>query len=91
MEVILAAGSGDGSVKEWDILSRALLQTFQIHQDWILIKRVAFSPLDGSILAVGAENGTVRLWYTADNFELASLDGHSSEIWGWPSRSMARC
>ena len=82
VEGILAAGSGDGSVNEWDISSNTLLQTFQIHQDWTYIRRVTFFPLDGSILAAGSENGTVKLWYTADNFELASLDGHSSEIWG---------
>jgi WD40 repeat protein len=82
VEGILAAGSSDGSVKEWDILSATLLQTFQVHQDLTYIRRIAFFPLDGSILAAGSESGVVKLWYTSDNFELASLDGHSGEIWG---------
>jgi len=47
------------------------------HRDFV--SGLAFSP-DGSTLATGSMDGTIRLWNTADGTVLASLPGHLQEV-----------
>ena len=58
---VLASGSGDGTVKLWDVTRqpKAPKATLSDHGDKVY--SVAFSP-DGTILASGCGDGTVRLW-----------------------------
>ena len=56
---ILASGSGDKTVKLWEVASGKLLTTLQGHTEIVL--SVAWSP-DGKILASGSGDETVKLW-----------------------------
>ncbi len=57
---ILASGSGDGTVRLWDVAHRgALGPPLAGHSD--AVNSVVFSP-DGKTLASASNDGTVRLW-----------------------------
>ena len=55
----MASGSGDKTVKLWDVQSRAELATLKGHGD--AVWSVAFSP-DGRTVASGSGDKTVKLW-----------------------------
>jgi WD40 repeat protein len=57
----IVVGSGDGSVKLWDIRSGRLLQTFKGHTDYI--NGLAFSPDGRNILSLSQDN-TIKVWDT---------------------------
>ena len=50
----------------------------QGHTDWV--RAVAFSP-DGTLLASGADDGTVRLWSVNDGRLLDTLASHGAPVW----------
>jgi WD40 repeat protein len=55
----------------------AALRTLAGHTDGVYA--VAFSP-DGSLLASGSYDETVRLWRAADGAALRTLEGHKGSI-----------
>ncbi|KAJ6532351.1 WD40-repeat-containing domain protein [Mycena capillaripes] len=56
----LASGSGDRTVRVWDVVTGALVAgPFEGHQDGI--RSLAFSR-DGSRVVSGSDDGTVRIW-----------------------------
>ena len=57
----LVSGSGDNTVRLWDVATGAMLQTLQAHAVWVW--GVAFSP-DSKWLATGSADKTVRVWGT---------------------------
>jgi serine/threonine protein kinase len=66
---------------EWyfqDRLCHADLRTLKGHTSWV--RSVAFSP-DGSWLASGSHDGTIKIWDTASGRELRSLKGHIDEVY----------
>ncbi len=77
----LASGSGDDSVKLWDVASGHELRTLiGRHFDrtdftW----PVAFSP-DGRILASGSDDHSIKLWDVASGREVRTLSRHSEVI-----------
>ena len=55
----LASGSGDKTIKLWDVATGTEIRTLTGHTGGV--NSVAFSP-DGKILASGSADGTILLW-----------------------------
>ena len=55
----------------------ACLQTLEGHNDWV--NSVVFSP-DGSRIASGSYDNTVRIWDAVNGDSLCTLEGHSSSV-----------
>src|SRR5215831_11753373 len=73
----LASGSGDNTIKLWDVTSGNELRTLKGHSD--LITSEAFSA-DGKTLASGSWDRTIKLWDVTSGNELRTLKGHSSVV-----------
>jgi hypothetical protein len=80
---LLASGSGDGTVRLWQVADRTLLHTLEIpttgDASTSYSYDVAFSP-DGTTLALGLPDGTVRLWRVSDGTILRTLRGNADKI-----------
>jgi WD40 repeat protein len=70
------AAAGDPTVKVWDTIGRETL-TLKGHTSTVM--SVAFSP-DGSRLATGGHDQTVKVWDAASGLELLTLKGHQDTI-----------
>lgn len=69
---ILASGSGDKTVRLWDLNTQTPLATGVGHTHWVLC--LGWAP-DGSAVASGAHDATVRVWGTD-----ASQDGKEARM-----------
>ncbi|HUT11386.1 MAG TPA: hypothetical protein VMY42_12875 [Thermoguttaceae bacterium] len=78
-ENLIYAACSDGTVRVFDGNGRALA-TLAGHQDWVYC--VALSA-DGTRVASGSGDGTVKLWNTADNKLLATLVQLSPRAEDW--------
>ena len=74
---MLASGSGDDTVRLWDVGTGTLQNTLTGHTS--LVYSVAFSP-DGTMLASGGRDDTVRLWDVATGTLRNTLQ-HTSIVW----------
>jgi WD40 repeat protein len=67
---LLASGSGDGTVRLWDLTSGRSLGTLQGHTSMVFGVALA---ADGRLVASGSGDGTVKLWETAGGTCIATL------------------
>ena len=85
---ILLSGSQDGSVKLWDVRTKASSSTFRLRAEQV--RDVQFSPFHSSWFAAAYESGMVRIWDArrpahaafrlhAHNGLVMALDWHPSE------------
>jgi WD40 repeat protein len=65
-----------GDVILWNLANKQIIATLKGHTGWV--NSVSFSP-DGSKLASGSSDGTIRLWDIETMKSIATLKGHT----GW--------
>ena len=73
----IASGSGDKTVKIWDVESGEGVKTLRGHSR--SVKSVSYSP-DGAYIASGSYDETVKLWSVETGDIVRTLEGHSSYV-----------
>ncbi|KAI8474530.1 MAG: putative Notchless [Monoraphidium minutum] len=73
----LASGSGDTTVRLWDLNTQLPHCECKGHRSWVLV--VSWSP-DGAVIASGDMDGTILLWSPKDGKLLGSCSGHKKWI-----------
>lgn len=76
----IASGSGDKTVRLWDIVDNSLVYTLTIEDG---VTTVAISP-DGHFVAAGSLDRSVRVWDTTNGLmseRLESPDGHKDSVY----------
>ncbi|MCB0184868.1 MAG: WD40 repeat domain-containing protein, partial [Caldilineaceae bacterium] len=74
----LASGSGDQTIRLWDVASGELLQTLHGHTGHV--RALLFTP-DGKWLISGGADHLLRVWNLADGRIIDTLRGHTNVIW----------
>ncbi len=74
---ILASGSGDKTIKLWDISTGETIKMLTGHSKGV--DSVSFSP-DGKILASGSYDKTIKLWDVSTGENIRTLTGHSNDV-----------
>jgi WD40 repeat protein len=74
----LAFGSGDKTIKLWNLTTGKPLSPLTGHSDWV--SSVSFSP-DGKTLASGSGDKTIKLWNLGTGKEITTLKKHSKTVY----------
>jgi hypothetical protein len=72
----LASGSGDRTIRLWDLATGAETARLEGHADSVR----ALCPLPDGRLASGSHDNTIRLWDVATGAETARLEGHTNWV-----------
>ncbi len=78
----IATGSGDTTIRIWDVNTEAHLRTIQIRTPTGLrvgVRSIAYSP-DSQTIVAGAADGSVHLWNVKTGERIRSLIGHSNSV-----------
>ncbi len=75
---VLASGSGDTTIKLWDVSSGREIRILSGHTDGVT--SIVFSP-DGTVLASSSGDTTIKLWDVASGREMRTLSGHTDHVW----------
>jgi len=70
------SGSGDRTVKVWDLASGACAQTLEGHSS--VVRSVAVA---GAHIVSGSGDTTIKVWDLASGACVLTLDGHSDAVW----------
>ncbi|MBW4564055.1 MAG: PD40 domain-containing protein [Mojavia pulchra JT2-VF2] len=82
----LASGSGDNTIKVWNLYNGELLATLNGHSS--AVRSVAFSS-DGLILASGSNDNTVKLWYSLTGTTFLGENNVTSVAFSSDGRTLA--
>lgn len=74
---MLATGSGDATVRIWDIHTETPKYTLKGHRDWVLC--TGWAP-NGRHIATGGKEGALFVWDAAEGKAAATLGGHKKWI-----------
>ena len=74
---LVASGSGDNTIKIWDVATGAQIRTLTGHTK--SVTSVAFSP-DGRLLASGSNDYTAKIWDVSTGKLLHTLSRHSMPV-----------
>ncbi|KAJ4485756.1 U3 small nucleolar RNA-associated protein [Lentinula aciculospora] len=77
-ERVLATGSGDKTVKLWNIDDFSCVKTFEGHTNSVL--RVDFLNA-GMQMVSSASDGLVKLWNVREEECMSTLDNHEDKVW----------
>ncbi|KAK7058535.1 U3 small nucleolar RNA-associated protein 13 [Paramarasmius palmivorus] len=77
-EKVLATGSGDKTIKLWNLDDFSCVKTFEGHTNSVL--RVDFFNA-GMQLASSASDGLVKIWNVATEECATTLDNHEDKVW----------
>ncbi|KAG0702718.1 WD40-repeat-containing domain protein [Suillus ampliporus] len=77
-ERVLATGSGDKTVKLWNLEDFTCVKTFEGHTNSVL--RVDFIN-HGMQLVSSASDGLVKLWNVREEECIATMDNHEDKVW----------
>ncbi|NEP76760.1 MAG: tetratricopeptide repeat protein [Okeania sp. SIO3B3] len=73
----IVTGSGDNTIKVWDMATGNLKATLSGHTSWI--RSVAISP-DGQTIVSGSYDKTIKVWDMAKGNLKATLSGHTDNV-----------
>jgi WD40 repeat protein len=79
--LVTGGGSGDRTVRVWDLASGKALWTFAGHAGADGVTAVAVRP-DGAEAASGGDDGAIRLWPLAAADEHRAFPGAAGPVWG---------
>jgi U3 small nucleolar RNA-associated protein 13 len=78
VERVLATGSGDKTIRLWNLDDFSCVKTFEGHTNSVL--RIDF--LNAGLQMVStASDGLVKLWNVRDEECVATMDGHEDKVW----------
>ncbi|KAJ7070778.1 WD40 repeat-like protein [Mycena amicta] len=78
VERVLATGSGDKTVKLWNLDDFTCVKTFEGHTNSVL--RVDFMTMGMQLVSSGSD-GLVKVWNIKDEECAATLDNHQDKVW----------
>ncbi|KAF7311123.1 U3 small nucleolar RNA-associated protein [Mycena chlorophos] len=77
-ERVLATGSGDKTIKLWNLDDFTCVKTFEGHTNSVL--RVEFLTMGMQLVSSGSD-GLVKVWNIKDEECVATLDNHQDKVW----------
>jgi U3 small nucleolar RNA-associated protein 13 len=84
---LIATGSGDKTVKIWNLSDYSCLLTLEGHSNSVLkLAWIPYRPIDtrdkrGPQLASAAGDGLVKVWDTISGEAMSTLDNHTDRVW----------